>query len=218
MQKQCVVTGQGLPLCLHCVLFVIQSHHLHFTRSETLSWPTTGGHCLSLCVCALTYFHFVLLCCVLWACALAPCVCMHVRPGSLWGLLDACDSPFADCLQMVRISQSNVFTLNQYTSYLHNSANQYNPLIDPDILSAFFFALVACLTHSKGFHTWCLLEYLHCVLYLCVHTLLHKRHNSPMISSPAHKPCLSFCICRCVHIFMPLAGQSCGPSPLCPLC
>lgn len=87
IQKQCMVTGQGLPLCLHCVLSVIQSHHLHFTRSETLSWPTTGGHCLSFCVCALTYFHFesahvpvsVLLC---WACALTLCVCMHVRPGS----------------------------------------------------------------------------------------------------------------------------------------
>lgn len=82
IQKQRMVAGQGLPLCLHCVLSVIQSRHLHFTRSESLSWPTTGGHCLSLCVCALTYFHFesahvpasVLLCWVVRSHCVRACV------------------------------------------------------------------------------------------------------------------------------------------------
>lgn len=45
---------------------------------------------------------------------------IYVQPSSHRALLDLCDSIFADCMQMLRISQSNAFVLKRFIRYLHN--------------------------------------------------------------------------------------------------
>lgn len=64
------LTGQGHPVRLHCILSIIQSSQLDFTRSEAFTWPTMDSFWLPSCP---SFFSSL------------PCgsVCTHLCPAFL---------------------------------------------------------------------------------------------------------------------------------------
>lgn len=103
------LTGQGHPVHLHCILSIIQSSHLDFTRSEVFTWPSMEVSLLSFWLRLCPRF-FPLFRVALYA-------HIYVQSSSHCTLLDLCDSIFADCMQMLRISQSNAFVLKRFIRY-----------------------------------------------------------------------------------------------------